>query len=63
MPFQVGLPEILALLLLALLIFGPGRITKVARELGSSVRAFREGLQGESKGEQEKEKESTQDKA
>lgn len=61
MPFQVGLPEILALLLLALLIFGPGRIAKLARELGSSVRAFREGLQGES--EEEKGKESTQDKS
>lgn len=47
MPFTLGLPEILALLLLALLIFGPGRITKVARELGRSIGAFREGLRGE----------------
>lgn len=61
MPFQVGVPEVLALFLLALLIFGPGRIAKLARELGSSVRAFREGLRGES--DDEKPEDSAQDKS
>jgi len=43
---NLGLPEILALLLLALLIFGPGRLTKLARELGESIHAFQSGLRG-----------------
>ncbi len=49
----IGLPEILALLLLALLIFGPGRLTKLARELGQSIHAFQAGLRGESDSEDE----------
>ncbi len=42
-----GLPEILTLLLLALLLFGPGRISNLAKELGRSIHAFQEGLHGE----------------
>jgi sec-independent protein translocase protein TatA len=42
-----GLPEILLILILVVLIFGVGRISKVAKELGSSIRSFREGLKGE----------------
>jgi sec-independent protein translocase protein TatA len=42
-----GLPEILLILILVVLIFGVGRISKVAKELGSSIRSFREGLKGD----------------
>ena len=35
--------------------FGVGRISKVAKELGSSIRSFREGL----KGDEEEKKEDT----
>jgi len=38
--------ELLIVLVLVLLLFGAGRITKVAQELGSGIRAFKEGLQG-----------------
>ncbi len=47
---RVGLPEVIVILVLALLIFGPGRITKVASELGKGIHAFQEGLKSEDKG-------------
>ena len=42
-----GLPEIILILVVVLLLFGPGRIGKVAGELGSGIRNFRKGLSGE----------------
>ncbi len=42
-----GLPEIILILVVVLLLFGPGRISKVAGELGSGIRNFRKGMQGE----------------
>ena len=53
----VGLGEILLVALVVLLVFGVGRITKVAGELGSGVHAFRKGLKGELDKEQEDKKE------
>ena len=41
---DIGAPELLIVLVVVLLIFGSGRIAKVARELGSSIRNFRQGL-------------------
>lgn len=42
MPF--GVPELLLVLVIIILLFGVGRISKIAGELGSGIRAFREGL-------------------
>lgn len=42
-----GTPELLILLVIVILLFGVGRISKIAKELGSSVRTFREGISGE----------------
>lgn len=41
---DIGAPELIIILVVILLIFGPGRIAKIAGELGSSIRNFREGL-------------------
>jgi sec-independent protein translocase protein TatA len=41
---RIGLPEILILLVIVLILFGPGRIGKIASELGQGIRNFREGL-------------------
>jgi len=44
---SIGLPEIILILVVAILIFGVGRISKIGGELGSGIRAFKEGLAGE----------------
>jgi len=54
-----GLPELLVVLVIIILIFGIGRISKIAGELGSGVRAFKEGLSG--KKDDEKESNGTDD--
>ena len=43
----LGLPEMLIILVIILLVFGAGRITKVAGELGSGIRSFQKGLKGD----------------
>jgi sec-independent protein translocase protein TatA len=43
---EIGPPELLIILLIVLLIFGPGRIAQVGRELGASIRQFRQGVAG-----------------
>jgi sec-independent protein translocase protein TatA len=46
---DIGGPELLIILLIVILLFGVGRISKIAGEIGSGIRAFREGLQGDKK--------------
>ncbi len=46
MPFDLGVPELLIILVIILLLFGPGRIGKIAGEVGKGIRNFREGLGG-----------------
>lgn len=55
---NLGVPELLIILLVIVLLFGVGRIGKIAGELGSGVRAFRDGL----KGDEDKEKKEDQPK-
>lgn len=45
----MGWPEILLLLVIVLLVFGVGRISKVAGELGAGLKAFKDGISGETK--------------
>lgn len=44
---MLGLPrgaEWIIILLIVVLLFGPGRIGKIAGELGKGIKAFRDGL-------------------
>jgi sec-independent protein translocase protein TatA len=45
--------EIIVVLIIILLLFGPGRISKVAGEMGKSIKAFKDGLSDEKKSEEE----------
>lgn len=47
MPFRLGPTELTIILVIVILLFGVGRIGKIAGELGSGIRAFKEGLSGE----------------
>ena len=42
---DLGAPELIIILIVVLLLFGPGRIVKVARELGTGIRQFKQGLE------------------
>jgi sec-independent protein translocase protein TatA len=56
-PLELGI-----ILVIIILLFGVGRIGKIAGEMGSGVRAFREGLKGPEKEEEKKaEEESSTD--
>ena len=43
---QIGIVEILIILVIVLLLFGPERITKLGGELGKGIKAFKDGLSG-----------------
>ncbi|MBN1266997.1 MAG: twin-arginine translocase TatA/TatE family subunit [Anaerolineales bacterium] len=57
-----GFSELMVILVIALLLFGVGRISKIGGELGRGISSFREGLKGDQdkddsiKDEPEKEK-------
>ncbi len=49
MPVRLGVPELLIILAVVILLFGVGRIGRIAGEMGKGIRAFREGLKGDEK--------------
>jgi sec-independent protein translocase protein TatA len=46
-PGWIGLPEILVLLLVILLVFGPKRLPEMGRSLGRGMREFKDSISGE----------------
>jgi len=60
--FRLGPLELTIILVIVILLFGVGRIGKIAGELGNGIRSFREGLGGgkeKKEGEEEKKEEET----
>ncbi len=53
----LGTPELIIIGLVIVLLFGVGRIGKIAGELGGGIRAFKDGLKGDD--EKSKEEDST----
>ena len=49
----LGPTELIIILVIVIVLFGVGRISKIGKELGSSIRSFRDGLSGD-KDEEEK---------
>ncbi len=43
--FGLGIGELVVILAVVLLLFGPSRISKVMGDLGKGVKAFKQGLQ------------------
>ena len=61
MPFQLGPTELIIILVIVIILFGAGRIGKIAGELGQGIREFRKGLTPDEEkkaAEEKKDKES-----
>ena len=56
---QIGPLEILIVFFLILLLFGPGRITKVAGELGKAIKSFKNELTGDETDDDKEDKNNT----
>ena len=55
-----GIPELILVLVLSLLLFGPGRIARLGSELGKGIRGFKDQMQS---GNQETEESATTEEA
>ena len=42
-----GTPELILIIVIIVLLFGVGRISKISGEIGSSIKSFREGIASE----------------
>ena len=45
--FHLGTTELVIILVIVILLFGVGRIGKIAGELGKGIRTFQSGLKGD----------------
>ena len=48
-----SLPQILIVLAIVLLVFGPKRIPGIGRSLGQAIRGFKKGVTGEDESEED----------
>lgn len=47
--FDISMPELLIVLVVVILLFGPGRIAKTMGELGKGIQSFRDSFSSEEK--------------
>jgi len=47
--FDIGAPELLIVLVIVVLVFGPGRLAKTFGEIGQGIRSFKESFSSEEK--------------
>ena len=53
MPVGIGIWELLILLLVLLLVFGPKRLPEMGKQLGKGMREFKDSVSGDSKDDDE----------
>jgi len=53
--------ELIIVLVIVVIIFGVGRIGKIGGELGSGIKAFKDGLQGDDEENDKEEDKETED--
>jgi sec-independent protein translocase protein TatA len=53
MPFGIGIWELLILLLVLLLVFGPKRLPEMGRQLGKGMREFKDSVTGDSRDDED----------
>jgi sec-independent protein translocase protein TatA len=47
--FGLGAPELIVILVVAVLVFGPGRLPEIGSALGKGIRDFRKAFEGHDK--------------
>ena len=47
--FEIGIPELLIVLVIVVLVFGPGRLAKAMGEIGKGIRSFKDSFASEEK--------------
>jgi sec-independent protein translocase protein TatA len=52
--FGLGLPELIVVFVIALLVFGPGKLPTVGKSLGEAIRGFKKALSEEPEDQQKK---------
>ena len=55
MPFGIGAPELLIVLVIVLIIFGPKKLPQLGRSLGGGLREFKNSVGGKDKDDDEPE--------
>jgi sec-independent protein translocase protein TatA len=55
---SLGPTELIIILVIVIVLFGVGRISKIAGEMGSGIRAFKEGLKGDDENDGDNESDS-----
>ena len=60
--FRLGSTELIIILIIVVLLFGAGRIGKIAGELGSGIRNFRESMKSDEDKQTGAETENTEKK-
>jgi sec-independent protein translocase protein TatA len=51
---KLGLPELLVIMAIALLIFGPGKLADLGKGLGEGIKGFKAAVKDEEKPEEKK---------
>jgi sec-independent protein translocase protein TatA len=52
--FGLGFPELMVVLIIALVLFGPSKLPTLGKSLGEAIRGFKKGLEDEPSQEKEK---------
>jgi len=53
---NIGMPELLVILLICLLVFGAGKLPEIGRSFGKTISEFKKGMKEISSGMEEEEK-------
>jgi sec-independent protein translocase protein TatA len=52
--FGLGVPELIIVLVIALVLFGPSRLPSVGKSIGEAIRGFKKGLDDDPREEKRK---------